>query len=144
MIIPKDVKGRNKIRDAAIIKRYLEDHYNFQALSEQFDLTETRCRQIIYRNSHLLQWDSNYEKSIRINRLQRAIKEKETNNEKTRRDIPELQDMTRKEIEGDKPLIDQSQNIYPTYKEVLIVVRSEAEIRAARKAGSRIGDEEQV
>lgn len=113
MKLPKEIVGRNKIRDAQICltwERLLDDK-NYptiesikQAISKQFNLTEFYIYKIVRRNNAYTPQNYAWEKTKRINRLKLEIK----NKDKSNKDVADLMEQLRKEIEGDKPLIDQS------------------------------------
>ncbi len=110
MKLPKNIHGINKIRDFKICQMYIRDAHTLKDIGSRFGLTASRIQQIVYTNRHLINWDKDYEKLQRVNRLKHEIKHKENNNIKSKKDIPDLQEFLRKEIEGDKPLVDNSKH----------------------------------
>ena len=113
MIIPEKIIGRNKIRDAAICvefeacledKKYLSLESVQRAVAEKFKLCERRILQIVRDNHAYIPIDRAWEKKKRINRLRVEIKQKEKSN----KDVADLLEQLRVEIEGDKPLVDNS------------------------------------
>ena len=106
MILPKEVIGKNKIRDASIIKLFLQDNMTLKDIGLKFNLTASRIHQILYTHNHLISWDKNYEKAIRVNALKR-LHDKHPN-AMGKKSTLDIIDHIRKEIEGDKPIIDQS------------------------------------
>ncbi len=113
MKLPEEILGRNKIRDARICltwERLLDDkdyptiESIKQAISKQFNLTEFYIYKIVRRNNAYTPQNYAWEKTKRINRLKLEIK----NKDKSNKDVADLMEQLRKEIEGDKPLIDQS------------------------------------
>lgn len=107
MKLPEKIKGRNRIRDGAIVLLFKRDNLDFSELSEKFNLTERRIMQILSTNHAFIRRDPEWEKEKRINRLNRWLK-KDGKLRDSNKDPVEIQDFIRKEIEGDKPLIDQS------------------------------------
>lgn len=113
MKLPIEIKSRHKIRDAAILHLFLTENLTLNELGSRFNLTGSRCQQILYDNKHLISWEKNYEKAVRINALKRMHQKYESVlGKKSSIDILE---QIRKEIEGDKPLIDNSIHNYKTF-----------------------------
>jgi len=115
MKLPSKIIGRNKIRDAAICinwEELIEDKIYptiesiKEALSKKFELTEARIYQIVRENHAYIPHNKEWEKKKRINRLKLEIKKKEASN----KDVVDLMEQLRIEIEGNAPLIDQSQH----------------------------------
>jgi hypothetical protein len=104
MKLPEKIKGRNRIRDGAIVLFFKRDDLSPQELAERFKLTERRIYKILETNHVFIQRNKEWEKEKRIARLSRWLKA----NPVSKRDPLEIQEQLRKEIEGDKPLIDQS------------------------------------
>jgi len=112
MKIPQNIKTKHKIRDLAIIKLYLQDSMTLKDIGLRFGISATRVHQIVYKNAHLIQWSNNAEKAIRVNTLKRLL---EKHPEKLgNKGTLEIIDQLRKEIEGDKPIIDQSKHEHVT------------------------------
>jgi hypothetical protein len=100
-----DIKGRKKIRDFRICRMYMQGSM-LEDIARTFNITIRRISAIIYNNRNILVADATYEKAQRIHWLKRQIaKDKET-----KKDTAELIEQLRKEIEGDKPLVDVSQH----------------------------------
>jgi len=123
MKLPKDIKGRNKIRDAAICLMFEEWHDSelpkteqlidiFNRICEKYGITQRRVWQILRENHSYIPINKEYEKVKRIRWLKRQINRR---GDKTQKDTADLIDQLRKEIEGDKPLIDNSKHIHTTY-----------------------------
>lgn len=104
MKLPEKIKGRNRIRDGAIVLYFKRDSMDYPDLAERFKLTERRILQILSKNHAFIKIDKDWEKQKRINRLNRWLRDKP----KTSRDPLEIQSELRKEVEGDKPVIDNS------------------------------------
>ena len=87
-------------------------------LTKEFDLTQVSIYQILKDNQELIQFHKGWEKIKRITELKRLRADKTKSN----KDIVDILDQERREIEGDKPMIDQSQHrethivINKTYK----------------------------
>ena len=104
MKIP-EIKGkRNKIRNAAIVIAYKIENLTSKEISEKFELTQRRIIQILRENNSFIKRDKEWEKEKRIKRLESWL----DRNDETKKDPADILDQLRKEIEGDKPLIDQS------------------------------------
>ena len=125
MIIPEKIIGRNKIRDAAICvnwERLIEDK-NYPtiesiktALSLKFKLSELRIFQIVRANHAYIPTDKKWEKTKRIHRLKLEIKQQE----KSKKDVADLLDQLRIEMEGEKSLVDASTHYhFTTIKEAV-------------------------
>lgn len=99
MKLPKEIIGRNKIRDAAIVLAFKREGLEYLQIAERFKLTERRILQILSLNHAFIKRDKEWEKEKRISRLEKWIK----NSPKTQKDPVDLQSELRKEIEGDKP-----------------------------------------
>jgi len=76
MMIPSDVVTRHKIRDSKILSLYSRDSYSFAEIGIRFKISATRVGQIIYKNRHLLKIDQQFEKTKRINKLNRILAKK--------------------------------------------------------------------
>ena len=118
MKIPKEIKSRHKIRDAGILKLFLNDNMTLREIGSKFSLTASRIQQILYDNKNLISWDINYEKAIRINALKRM--KQQYSSVLGKKSTIDILEQLRKEIEGDKPLIDQSKHTHITKVDVKI------------------------
>lgn len=137
MKLPKNIKGKNVLRDGAICLEWevwhdsdlpkVEPACAFKTrLSEKYKLTERRIEQILRDNHAFIPIDREWEKKKRINWLRRQIAKK---GDKTAKDSADLQEQLRKEVEGDKPLVDQSQHSHVT---VIIGKHDNQAIRSSR------------
>jgi hypothetical protein len=105
MKIP-EIKGRNKIRNAQICRLWLTENLTQEEIAKQFNMTQQGIGRILYKNKELLKLDKDYEKSKRIHYLGRMLLRHDmVLGKKSSIDII---DGIRKEIEGDKPLVDNS------------------------------------
>lgn len=75
MKLPEKIKGRNRIRDGAMVLYFKRDELDFIDLAKKFELTEMRIRQILAKNHAFIKVDKEWEKEKRINRLRRRLKE---------------------------------------------------------------------
>lgn len=116
MKIPTEIKGRNKIRDAAICydwekaiedKEYLTKEAIKSALALKYELSELRIWQIVTGNHAYIPTNKALEKKKRIWDLKLDIK----NAGQSKKDKADLLEQLRKEIEGDSPLVDNSKHI---------------------------------
>lgn len=110
MKLPKDIKGRHKVRDAEICLLWDRDDMEINVIAEKTKLTERRIRQILRTNHAFIPIDKEWEKRKRIRRLQNEIKSKP----KSAKDVADLLEQLRREIEGDKPLIHQESHVHYT------------------------------
>lgn len=111
-------KEEMKERNESIVKDYLdwhdEDHENpsatelMQALSKKYDLTQVHIYNILRDNASLIMGRKDYYKFLRICKLRRMQMKK---GEKSSKDVSDLMEQERKELEGEKSLVDQSQHI---------------------------------
>ena len=114
MKLPDKIKGRNKIRDGRICQQwldYLDSDDDLQtvmefknSLVEQMGLSYRYINKILRNNSVALQPDRQAEKNKRFWKLKLIAKGKL----KSTKDITDILEQQRKEIEGDKSLIDAS------------------------------------
>lgn len=99
MKIPEKIKGRNRVRDGAIVVCFKRKNMDFPEIAEKFGLTERRIQQILSTNHAFVKRDKEWEREKRINILNRLIEKKK---ESTTKDIAELLEFQRKEIDGDE------------------------------------------
>ena len=97
MKLPEKIKGRNRIRDAAIVAAFKIENLSYPEISAKFKLTERRILQILTVNHTFLKRDKEWEKEKRINRLTQRLKTVRP----TSRDELDIMAELRKEIEGD-------------------------------------------
>ena len=107
MIIPSKIVGRKKIRNAQICHLWLNECLTGSEIAKRFHISETRVSRILQQNSQLLKYEADAEKRKRIHWLKRQIKNRQ---DKTKKDTADLLEQLRKEIEGDKPLVDNSEH----------------------------------
>ena len=129
---------RLKIRNKEICSKYLDwydqDMYKIELVRDlmarltlEYDLTQVSIYQILKANHNLIEFHKGWEKHKRICELKR-LRGSKTNSNK---DVADLIDQERKEIEGDKPSIDLSQ-----HHTLILQIEKEndSEIKTARKA----------
>ena len=109
MKIPK-LRGINKIRDSKIISLWVTTSMTSQEIADKFELSAKRIEQIIYTNADLVKINKDQEKNMRILRLKKEIAQKK----ESKKDVADLMEQLRKEIEGDKPLIQQETHLHFT------------------------------
>ena len=131
MKIPKEIKGIHKIRDSAIVSLFLRENLTLNALGSRFNLTGSRIQQILYNNKQLISWDRNYEKAVRINALKRM--EKQYDSVLGKKSTIDILEQLRKEIEGDKPLVDMS--VHKHLTKVDVKISNDTRIPLAHKTG---------
>lgn len=115
MILPKDViaKPHLKIRNTAILKLILQGNTQLE-VSKRFNLTQQAIASIVYKNSHLLNWNKNVEKLYRINRLRRIV-DKLPDTLAKHKDVLDVQQELRKEIEGEKAIFESEKTVVNVY-----------------------------
>jgi hypothetical protein len=92
---------RNKVRDKKILKLWCSGYYTMEQIGKHFKLSAARIDQIIYRNAHLIEFNKNYEKIKRINRLNNLAKQYGDEPLSEKRDILDIHKELRAELEGD-------------------------------------------
>ena len=102
MKIPDKIPGRHKIRDAHICLLWDRDCMTVQQIAEKKKFTERYIYKILSRNHMFIVIDKEWEKKKRIHRLQVAIKKA---GYETKKDMFDLDEQLRKEIEGNSPLV---------------------------------------
>lgn len=120
MKLPKVIKGRHKIRDGNICQQWLDyldsddDLHTVMefknSLVEQTGLSYRYINKILRDNSVVLQPNRQAERNKRFWKLKLIAKGKL----KSSKDITDILEQQRKEMEGDKPLIDNSQHLHFT------------------------------
>ena len=107
-----------KIRNTEICQKYLDwyDQDMFKTefvkdlmgrLTQEYNLTQQSIYNILKANQHLIEFHKGWEKHKRITELKRLRSDKNKSN----KDVVDILEQERKEIEGEKPFIDQSTNI---------------------------------
>ncbi len=105
MKVPSEIKGKNRVRDFAICMDYIQGKRPEEIVaSRKLEISARRVEQIVYANSAFVNPRVAWPKSKRIHELQRMIE----NAGETKKDKADLLDQLRKEVEGDRPLIDNS------------------------------------
>ena len=110
-----NIIGKNKIRDVQICKMYVADNKSATDIASTFKISATRVYKILYNNREFVKADNNWEKIKRIHWLKKQV-----GNRQSKKDPADLLEQIRKEIEGDKPLIDQSHHTHITKVELKI------------------------
>lgn len=105
MKLPAQIVTRHKVRDAMICLLYAQNKSQ-EEIGMHFNLHQSQIHRILYANRHAFQMDKEWEKTKRLHKLNRL-------ENKFDGDIRLLSilEQKRKEIEGDKPLVDNSQHI---------------------------------
>lgn len=132
MLIPKEIKGKNKIRDFKICELYLSgmvplEIYDVYA-RRKVTLSLRRIQQIISENAPFINPRIGWNKSKRLHRLQR-IADKMPDKLANSKDVLNVIEEIRKEIDGETPLVDQSTHYHITK------LGDDELIEAARKRG---------
>lgn len=108
MKLPDKIKGIHKIRDLKICRLWIEEGITTDIIAEKVRLTERRVRQILRANKIFLKVDKPFEKAKRIHLLRVAI----NNSKESKKDRADLIDQLRREIEGDRPLINIEKHLH--------------------------------
>ena len=126
------IKGINRLRDGKICVLWVKYNKSAKELSEIYKLTERRIQQILRKNHAFVPIDKEWEKKKRIKWIENQINKREDKGELSRKDLADLYEQHRKEIEGDKPLIDNSINT--TYQKVKVIIDDNSRISSALKS----------
>jgi hypothetical protein len=139
MKLPESIKGRNKIRDAQICLLFEEWHDSelpatedlkdiWERIAVKMEMTEGRVRQILRLNHSYIPVDKALEKKLRILHLKREV----TRAGHSKKDVADLLEQLRKEIEGETALIDN--------RKYVTIYRPEQYAREDVEAASRSTD----
>jgi len=112
MILPKEIAGKNRIRDFQICGDYI-DGLSTLKLADIYGLTRQRISTIIKNNTQFVLNNGTWSKAKRIIMLQRLHKKTGLHLASTKDSINILEQI-RKEVEGDKPLIKQESHYHFT------------------------------
>ena len=127
------IHGRHKIRDFSICRDYLIRNRTISTLAQEHNLSETRLYRILYNNREYIKLDKTWEKTKRIQQLKRLAKDKT----ESKKDITDILEQLRKEIEGDKPLI-SVENTKNIYQNVKVIIDDKSRISPPSRAGTSI------
>jgi len=122
-----EVIGRNKVRDGKILLLYAQDSLPMSKIGSKFGITGSRIQQILYDNKHLLSINKTWEQIKQKNRIQSHINRKTD----SKRDVLEWEELMRKTISDDTPLVDNSQHTH-------VNINDNAYIDSLRKRGVAI------
>ena len=103
MILPKEVKTRNKIRDFKIVQLYAQGKTQ-EEIAQLFGISHQAISNIISKNRSLLKIDKDFESAKRYARLTRILA-KTSDALSPKKDVLNVIAEMRNESEGDKPLI---------------------------------------
>lgn len=99
MILPKNIVGRNKIRDSKIIELYINGVESQPLLAKRFNLSQVRISQILQANADtVIKNHQGYDKLKRIHFYNHSLENETLPTAKTKLDLIEAK---RKEFEGD-------------------------------------------
>jgi len=134
MKLPEEIQGKNRIRDFNICRLYIEGKTPPEIVEQgKLKITVRRVNQILYDHADFLNSRIAWPKSRRIHYLQKWIGERP----KSRKDAADLMEQLRKELEGDRPLIDQSEHktfvIQKTYVKSDVESETNERLRHARQ-----------
>lgn len=108
-LAPK-IRTKNKIRDAKIVKMYLDPTITRDAIAERFGISPTRVSMIVYKNSELIQFNENYEQLKRV----RWLCQQFTKAGDTKKDPADLLAMLKEEISPKNNVTDNSKHMHLT------------------------------
>ena len=135
MKIPKEIIGKNRIRDFDICRRYIDGQTPQEIRDERTPhLTLRRVQKIIYDNAKFINPRIGWHKSRRIHNLQR-LAEANKDNAGRGKGYLDINAELRKEIEGDKPLIDNSK-----HEHFNVTVRVVDGDNSSQESSNRIGE----
>jgi len=133
------IHGRHKIRDFSICRDYIVKHKSISTIAEENKISGTRVYRILYNNREYLKLDKEFEKAKRIFKLKKLAQHKT----ESKKDITDILEQLRKEIEGDKPLInvDNSKHIYSSVK---VVIDDKSRISSPPRTRTSIPEQDAV
>ncbi len=107
MILPKEIKGPHKIRDAAILDLYWSGMTSeeIEALGI-YRIGARRIRKIVYDNKEYLLSLKNYERAQQVHRIKRQIRKRPDSN----KDVIDIEKTLNDVLNADQPLVDQSEH----------------------------------
>jgi hypothetical protein len=135
MKLPKDIVGKNRLRDLYVCELYLKGMMPSQIVEALVTSTQplrlSRINKILSANAAYINPRMGWSKSKRLHRLQRLA---DLNPDKLakNKDMIDILEAIRKEIEGDKSLVDMSK-----HEHITIVVDS----TAAKEVGFEVHPE---
>ena len=98
MILPKDIKSRNAIRDSQIINLYMDSGLSQTVLANKFSISQNRVSTILRRYASVIITNiKDYDKIKRLHWLNKSMQDKLP----TARTKLELVEARRKELEGE-------------------------------------------
>lgn len=104
MKVAEEILGKNRVRDLAICSDYIQGLTPQEIIDRRkLNLTVRRVEQIIYTNSPFVNPRIGWSKSKRLHKLAR-VAEKAGEALSDKKDILNVLEQMRKEIEGDKPI----------------------------------------
>lgn len=124
MKIP-EIVTRHKIRDAKICSLWVHDLLTTDEIGERFHLCARRIQKIIFDNREFVKFNKGWERTKRIKWLKVQIKRAGNSS----KDSADLLDRLKVELEGNAPLVDNSQHFHFTKLD------DKALIDTARKEG---------
>ena len=100
MILPKDIKGYNRIRDFKICQMYMQEGMTLQEIGQKFGLTKQAIDYVILKHKSVFKIDKEFEKLKRLNRLKRIF-DSCSDRLSPNKDILNVIEQMRKEFEGE-------------------------------------------
>lgn len=129
MKIPKEIKGNNRLRDLDICRLYIEGKKPIEIKElRNLPITVRAIQKVVSNNSAFVNPRVAWPKTKRIMRLQRLANIYEGIAGKGRGELDILAEL-RKEIEGEKALVDLSK-----HEHITVVLDSSANIQAQQAA----------
>lgn len=97
MILPKDVKTRKRLRDAAILNEWLSGATQ-ESLVSKYGITQQAISSIVRKNREIIKIDKEFEKINRIHYLKQAL----VNSKPSKKDRLDILEALRNECEGER------------------------------------------
>lgn len=140
-------KEKLEIRNKEICQKYMDwydqDLFKIEfvkdlldRLSKEYDLTHAAMYLIFKANYKLLEFHKGWEKHKRVTELKRLRADKVKSN----KDVVDIIEQERKEIEGDKPLVDQSIHNHKTF--IYLDKKAVEENAASNRVASQLSAEQ--
>ncbi len=129
MKIPQ-IHGRHKIRDTKICRDYVVKLKDVSTIAEDFGMSGSRVYRILYNNREYLKLDKDFEKTKRVQTLKKLTKGKTT----SRKDVVDILDQVRREIEGDKVV---NENVHKRITEIKFTISNDTGVPLTQE--SRLG-----
>lgn len=139
-----DIRSRRfKLRNAKIIREYSKGEHTLREIGEMFGMSSTNVNQILYDNRHLLTLDREYEKAKRIGHLKLMLNRAGTALSRGR-DATDVIVQLRKEIEGDKPQVENHTHLNLSLAELMEKASKQLDSSRLNREASELRTTDQV